>query len=57
MKYHLKSRDPTRTPLQWDNSAGFSAAGTKTWLPAHGNYQDSEFGGAEDRAGVPLQSI
>ncbi|XP_020284644.1 maltase 2-like [Pseudomyrmex gracilis] len=39
-RYHLKSRDPARTPFHWDNStsAGFSI-NNKTWLPVHTNYK------------------
>lgn len=36
------SRDPVRTPFQWDDStnAGFCQCGTnKTWLPVNTNYQ------------------
>ncbi|KAL7288039.1 hypothetical protein TKK_0017835 [Trichogramma kaykai] len=38
-KYNQRSRDPARTPFQWDNTtnAGFSF-GRKTWLPVHENY-------------------
>ncbi|XP_065088378.1 alpha-glucosidase-like [Ochlerotatus camptorhynchus] len=41
--YQLYTRDPVRTPFQWDATAyaGFTAATTpKTWLPVHPNYKD-----------------
>lgn len=37
-------RDKCRTPMQWTNepNAGFSPAGTQTWLPVNPNYADGK---------------
>ncbi|KAI4499901.1 hypothetical protein M0802_005157 [Mischocyttarus mexicanus] len=39
-KYRSESRDPNRTPFQWDDSknAGFSES-NKTWIPVHENHK------------------
>lgn len=40
-KHPEKSRDPVRSPMQWDDSpnAGFCSSEVKPWLPAASDYQ------------------
>ncbi|XP_055594039.1 maltase 1-like [Uranotaenia lowii] len=41
--FQANTRDPVRTPFQWDNSthAGFAAPGSSTpWLPVHPNFRE-----------------
>ncbi|XP_048264186.1 alpha-glucosidase-like [Bombus terrestris] len=55
-RYFLKSRDPARTPFQWDNttSAGFSNS-TKTWLPVHPNYKTLNLAAEKKATSSPYQ--
>lgn len=41
-RWREKSRDPVRTPFQWDNTtwAGFSQGTKAPWLPVHPNYHE-----------------
>ncbi|XP_044018104.1 alpha-glucosidase-like [Aphidius gifuensis] len=56
-RYNTTSRDPQRTPFQWDSttSAGFST-NTKTWLPINPNYKTLNLA-AEKLASVSHYSI
>ncbi|XP_043483468.1 maltase 2-like [Leptopilina heterotoma] len=37
-KYQSRSRDPNRTPFQWDNSKNSGFSNGIPWLPVHSNY-------------------
>ncbi|XP_033231202.1 maltase 1-like isoform X1 [Belonocnema kinseyi] len=39
-KYKLNSRDPNRTPFQWDNSLNAGFSNGTPWLPVHYNYNE-----------------
>ncbi|XP_012283007.1 maltase 2 [Orussus abietinus] len=57
IQYKIKSRDPERTPFQWDDTkdAGFSTA-SKTWLPINPNYKTLNLA-AEEKAPVSHYSV
>ncbi|KAF7391052.1 hypothetical protein HZH66_009532 [Vespula vulgaris] len=54
-KYRSRSRDPNRTPFQWDSNenSGFSK-GNRTWLPVHDNYKGLNL---ENQKNTPQQSL
>lgn len=56
--FHANSRDPCRTPMQWDDtvSAGFSTS-PKTWLPVADNYRQVNVAAQEAASLSPLKNF
>ncbi|XP_035720486.1 maltase 1-like [Vespa mandarinia] len=57
-KYQIRSRDPCRTPFQWDNSknAGFSKS-NRTWLPVHASYKLLNLESQKNIAGASVYKV
>lgn len=56
--YFANSRDPARTPMQWDSTvnAGFSK-GRSTWLPVADNYKTLNVKAQEEASTSPLKTF